>query len=125
MVKSRNAPPVPGVHIEDLLTKYERRSTRAAPRGEALYAGHSTGFTPHGPLVAGFADLFNTDVRPILMVLWHFKGNVTLIGQSSGGTNILALLASPASVGLFSAAISLSGSPNITMDLATAEEQGT
>jgi carboxylesterase type B len=50
---------------------------------------------------------------------------VTLIGQSSGGTNILALLASPTSVGLFSAGISLSGSPNITMDLTKAEEQGT
>jgi para-nitrobenzyl esterase len=43
---------------------------------------------------------------------------VTLIGQSSGGTNILALLASPASNGLFAAAISLSASPNITIDQA-------
>ena len=47
-----------------------------------------------------------------------------MIGQSSGGTNIVALLASPASRGLFQAAISLSGSPNITMDLASAEKQG-
>ena len=39
---------------------------------------------------------------------------ITLIGQSSGGTNILALLASPASQGLFHRAISLSGSPNIS-----------
>jgi len=51
------------------------------------------------------------------------KSKVTLIGQSSGGTNIFALLASPASTSLFSAAISLSGSPNITIDLATAEAQ--
>ena len=34
---------------------------------------------------------------------------VTVYGQSSGGTSILALLCSPASVGLFSGAISLSG----------------
>jgi para-nitrobenzyl esterase len=39
---------------------------------------------------------------------------VTIFGQSSGGTSVLALLASPASVGLFASAISLSGSPNIT-----------
>jgi acetyl esterase/lipase len=51
-------------------------------------------------------------------------GRVTLIGQSSGGTNILALLASPASNGLFAAAISLSASPNITIDQARAEAQG-
>lgn len=51
-------------------------------------------------------------------------GRVTVMGQSSGGTQILAMLASPASKGLFHAAISLSGSPNITMDLAAAESQG-
>eukprot|EP01127_Copromyxa_protea_P008471 TRINITY_DN1944_c0_g1_i2.p1 TRINITY_DN1944_c0_g1~~TRINITY_DN1944_c0_g1_i2.p1 ORF type:complete len:270 (+),score=39.58 TRINITY_DN1944_c0_g1_i2:59-868(+) len=45
------------------------------------------------------------------------SNRVTLLGQSSGGTNIFSLLASPASKGLFHAAISLSGSPNITMDL--------
>ena len=32
---------------------------------------------------------------------------VTLLGQSSGGTNIFALLAAPSAVGLFSRAISL------------------
>jgi len=47
---------------------------------------------------------------------------VTLLGQSSGGTNIFSLLSSPASKNLFSAAISLSGSPNISMNLAQAEE---
>jgi len=40
---------------------------------------------------------------------------VTLLGQSSGGTSIFGLLASKASEGLFHAAISLSGSPNITV----------
>jgi carboxylesterase type B len=55
---------------------------------------------------------------------WHLAhAQVTLIGQSSGGTNILALMASPASKNLFSAGISLSGSPNITMSLAAAEAQ--
>jgi carboxylesterase type B len=44
-------------------------------------------------------------------------------GQSAGGANVLALLASPGSRGLFHAAISLSGSPNITMDLPAAEAQ--
>ena len=48
---------------------------------------------------------------------------VTLIGQSSGGTNIYALLGSPGSRGLFSAAISLSGSPNITLDRKGGENQ--
>lgn len=48
---------------------------------------------------------------------------VTLIGQSSGGTDILALLSSSFSTGLFSGAISLSGSPNITMDLHTTQTQ--
>ncbi|EDQ92544.1 uncharacterized protein MONBRDRAFT_35597 [Monosiga brevicollis MX1] len=36
--------------------------------------------------------------------------NVTIYGQSSGGTNILALLTNPAHVGLFSAAYALSAS---------------
>ena len=46
---------------------------------------------------------------------------VTLLGQSSGGTAILGLLASRQSRGLFSAAISLSASPNITVDLRSAQ----
>ena len=48
---------------------------------------------------------------------------VTVWGQSSGGTSVLALLASPASRGLFHRVMSLSGSPNITADLAFAEHQ--
>jgi carboxylesterase type B len=48
---------------------------------------------------------------------------VTLLGQSSGGTAILALLASPGSRGLFHGAVFLSGSPNITMGLREAELQ--
>eukprot|EP00040_Diaphanoeca_grandis_P042859 m.266211 g.266211 ORF g.266211 m.266211 type:complete len:571 (-) comp65927_c0_seq1:66-1778(-) len=49
---------------------------------------------------------------------------VTVFGQSSGGTQVLALLASPASNSLFSSAMSLSGSPNISMPLETMEDQG-
>jgi len=48
---------------------------------------------------------------------------VTLGGQSSGGTSIFALLASPASRGLFAAAISLSGSINVSLSLAQAHVQ--
>ena len=47
---------------------------------------------------------------------------ITLVGQSSGGTNILALLGSPASQGLFHRAISLSGSPNISYSGAKMQE---
>lgn len=45
----------------------------------------------------------------------------TLLGQSSGGTAILGLLASPASRGLFAGAISLSASPNLTIALDDAQ----
>eukprot|EP00927_Polykrikos_kofoidii_P043110 TRINITY_DN37178_c0_g1_i1.p1 TRINITY_DN37178_c0_g1~~TRINITY_DN37178_c0_g1_i1.p1 ORF type:complete len:598 (-),score=63.73 TRINITY_DN37178_c0_g1_i1:70-1863(-) len=48
-------------------------------------------------------------------------GRVTLLGQSSGGTAILGLLASTQSRGLFAGAISLSASPNITVDLRSAQ----
>ena len=68
-------------------------------------------------------------------------GRVTVLGQSSGGetthtlaihgctdvmdagTSIFALLSSPGSRGLFQGAISLSGSPNITIDLQSIEAQ--
>ena len=43
---------------------------------------------------------------------------VTVAGQSSGGTSIFALLSSPASVGLFTGAWSMSSSPNISVSLA-------
>jgi len=50
---------------------------------------------------------------------------VTIAGQSSGGTSVFALLAAARNMtqGLFSSAISMSGSPNITMSLADAEIQ--
>jgi len=48
---------------------------------------------------------------------------VTIMGQSSGGTSVLALLTSPLSKGLFHHGISLSGSANITMSLSTIQQQ--
>jgi len=42
--------------------------------------------------------------------------SVTIMGQSSGGTLIFGLFSSPSAAGLFTGAISLSGSPNITQD---------
>ncbi len=52
---------------------------------------------------------------------------VTVVGQSSGGTNLFAMLSAgpgpAAAKGLFAAGISLSGSPNITMSLSDAERQ--
>jgi len=48
---------------------------------------------------------------------------VTLNGQSSGGTSIFALLASPLSLGLFQGAIALSGSINVSMSLPQAHAQ--
>lgn len=50
-------------------------------------------------------------------------GRVTFAGQSSGGTSLYALLASPAARGLFSRGVSYSGSVNMSVDLHTAEQQ--
>jgi carboxylesterase type B len=49
--------------------------------------------------------------------------NVIVGGLSSGGTSVFGLLSSEQSNGLFHAAFSMSGSTNLTMDLATAESQ--
>ena len=54
------------IEADDILGTVVACSTRAAPRG-SLHAGRST--------VEGVADIFYTDVRSILMILWmHFKG---------------------------------------------------
>jgi len=67
----------------------------------------------------GIGDLLTAleYVRPLLASFGGDASKITILGQSSGGTNILALLAAPRSVGLFRAAVSLSGSPNITMSV--------
>jgi carboxylesterase type B len=45
---------------------------------------------------------------------------VTIYGQSSGGSLVLALLSSPRAAGLYSAAISMSGSPRLNSTIAEA-----
>lgn len=50
--------------------------------------------------------------------------SVTIMGQSSGGTNVLALLANANNSGLFHRAISLTGSPNLSANKQQAEAQG-
>jgi carboxylesterase type B len=62
-------------------------------------------------------------IKSISTYIFGDESRITVAGQSSGGTSIFALLSSPASVGLFSAAISLSGSPNITISMDSAENQ--
>lgn len=49
--------------------------------------------------------------------------SVTICGQSSGGTSVFALLSAPSSAGLFHKAISLSGSPNMSLPMHAAELQ--
>ncbi|KAK3256718.1 hypothetical protein CYMTET_34161, partial [Cymbomonas tetramitiformis] len=64
-------------------------------------------------------------LRWVQQNIHSFGGNpdkVTVFGESSGGTLVLMLLASPRSKGLFHRAMANSGSPNITVDLATASE---
>ena len=62
-------------------------------------------------------------VRDNIRHLGGDPSRVSVLGQSSGGTSILALLSSPASRGLFTAAISLSASPNVSMSLQAAHAQ--
>lgn len=60
------------------------------------------------------------------LIIIHSDGDpskVTISGQSSGGTSVFALMSSPLSKGLFHRAISMSGSPNITLSLSVAEKQ--
>lgn len=55
-------------------------------------------------------------VKASIGVFGGDPSKVTLAGQSSGGTLIFALFAAPSAAGLFTGAISMSGSPNITQD---------
>ena len=51
------------------------------------------------------------------------RTRVTVAGQSSGGTLIFALFACPSAAGLFTGALSMSGSPNITQSAAAKQAQ--
>lgn len=81
------------------------------------------GYLVHGPSGMygnyGIGDIITSlkFIRPLLASFGGDSSKITLMGQSSGGTNILALLASPSANGLFQAGISLSGSPNISMSM--------
>lgn len=71
----------------------------------------------------GLADALAA-LRWVQQGIARFGGDpkrVVLFGQSSGGTNALALLMSPLARGLFSAAVSWSGSPKIDQLLADVE----
>ncbi len=48
---------------------------------------------------------------------------VTIFGQSSGGTSVLALLASPGALGLYQRAMALSASPNVSAALDSQQAQ--
>ena len=65
----------------------------------------------------GFLDMLES-LRWVQVNIRNFEGDpgrVTIFGQSSGGTAVLSLMASPLATGLFSGGLSLSGSPNISM----------
>jgi carboxylesterase 2 len=73
----------------------------------------------------GFLDQIHA-LKWVQRNIANFGGDasrVTIMGQSSGGTSVFALMASPLSTGLFHAAISLSGSPNVTMGIIQAYAQ--
>lgn len=79
--------------------------------GSALQAGQCGNF--------GIQDQVSA-LRWVRKYISYFGGDrdrVNLMGQSSGGTSIFALMGTPSAQGLFRSGVSLSGSPNITMGL--------
>ena len=63
-------------------------------------------------------------VRDNIAAFGGDPGDVTLTGQSSGGTNVCSLLAAPAAKGLFNRAIIQSGLCQVNPSLAAAEKTG-
>jgi acetyl esterase/lipase len=90
------------------------------------YRLNTLGFLALDELAAEDGWVGNQGIADAIAALTWVKGNigvfggdparVTLAGQSSGGTLIFALFAAPRAAGLFTGAISMSGSPNITQD---------
>lgn len=83
--------------------------------------------TEHISGVFGFYDMIES-LKWVKRNIEAFGGSpslVTIFGQSSGGTASMVLLGSPLASGLFSGAMSLSGSPNISMsaDVQRAQHQ--
>jgi carboxylesterase type B len=79
--------------------------------GGALQAGQCGNF--------GIQDQVSA-LRWVQRYISYFGGDrdrVNLMGQSSGGTSIFALMGTPSAQGLFRSGVSLSGSPNISMGL--------
>lgn len=73
----------------------------------------------------GFLDMIES-LQWVKRNIAAFGGNpskVTIFGQSSGGTAVMVLVGSPLATGLFSGAMSLSGSPNISMSAAVQRRQ--
>ncbi|MFV0359253.1 carboxylesterase/lipase family protein [Tropicimonas sp.] len=84
------------------------------------------GFTHLGAHDPDFADAANAGMLDIVAALEWVQGNiaafggdpgnVTVLGQSGGGSKIMILLAMPAAQGLFHRAISMSGAAGLAID---------
>lgn len=84
------------------------------------------GFTDLSPYGDDYADSANAGMLDIIAALEWVRdniaafggdaGNVTLFGQSGGGSKILILLAMPGAQGLYHRAISMSGAAGLNID---------
>ena len=84
------------MHYTSSCTQNEGSCTTCmAPGTSKLHEGRSTRGAPRGAL---HADLFNTDVRSILMILRHFKGTGNLDGVCMTGITTEAQCDAKASI---------------------------